>query len=211
MIILRHYYAIFSVCWLSKVICLASKLHLSDLLAYHLMSGEGNGTPLQYSCLEKPMDGEAWWAAVHGVSKSWSWLSNFTFTFHFHALEKEMATHSFPRASIDINEPIYKQLLTSTENKTQFHSKHSVIIYMTTWQIGSWSVVNVTIEIIFICHPLHNIRRRPFHFSRTVYCVHFRFHPMVFMIVRWVGRGIVEGLSVSHFRYRVIIQADVFS
>ena len=90
-------------------------------------------------------------------------------------------THSFPRASIDINEPIYKQLLTSTENKTQFHSKHSVIIYMTTWPIGSWSVVNVTIEIIFICHPLHNIRWRPFHFSRTVYCVHFRFHPMVFM------------------------------
>ena len=56
--------------------------------------GEGNGTPLQYSCLENPMDGGAWWAAVHGVSKSWTWLSDFTFTFHFHALEKEMATHS---------------------------------------------------------------------------------------------------------------------
>ena len=56
--------------------------------------GEGNGTPLQYSCLENPMDGGAWWAAVHGVAKGWTWLSNFTFTFHFHALEKEMATHS---------------------------------------------------------------------------------------------------------------------
>ena len=55
---------------------------------------EGNGTPLQYSCLENPMDGGAWWAAVHGVTKSWTRLSNFTFTFHFHALEKEMATHS---------------------------------------------------------------------------------------------------------------------
>ena len=55
---------------------------------------EGNGTPLQYSCLENPMDGGAWWAAVHGVSKSRTRLSNFTFTFHFHALEKEMATHS---------------------------------------------------------------------------------------------------------------------
>ena len=55
---------------------------------------EGNGTPLQYSCLENPMDGGAWWAAVHGVHKSQTWLSNFTFTFHFHALEKEMATHS---------------------------------------------------------------------------------------------------------------------
>ena len=56
--------------------------------------GEGNGTPLQYSCLENPMDGGAWWAAVHGVAKSRTRMSNFTFTFHFHALEKEMATHS---------------------------------------------------------------------------------------------------------------------
>ena len=58
------------------------------------INGEGNGTPLQYSCLENPMDGGAWWAAVHGVAKSWTRLSDFTFTFHFHALEKEMATHS---------------------------------------------------------------------------------------------------------------------
>ena len=55
---------------------------------------EGNGTPLQYSCLENPMDGGAWQAAVHGVTKSRTRLSDFTFTFHFHALEKEMATHS---------------------------------------------------------------------------------------------------------------------
>ena len=44
---------------------------------------EGNGTPLQYSCLENPMDGGAWWAAVHGVAKSRTRLSNFSFTFHF--------------------------------------------------------------------------------------------------------------------------------
>ena len=56
--------------------------------------GEGDGTPLQYSCLENPMDGGAWWAAVHGVAKSQTRLSDITFTFHFHALEKEMATHS---------------------------------------------------------------------------------------------------------------------
>ena len=55
---------------------------------------EGNSTPLQHSCLENPMDGGAWWAAVHGVPKSRTRLSDFTFTFHFHALEKEMATHS---------------------------------------------------------------------------------------------------------------------
>ena len=56
--------------------------------------GEGDGTPFQYSCLENPMDGGAWWAAVHGVAKSQTRLSDFTLTFHFHALEKEMATHS---------------------------------------------------------------------------------------------------------------------
>ena len=52
-----------------------------------------NGTPLQYSCLENPMDGGAWKAAVHGVAEGQTRLSDFTFTFHFHALEKEMATH----------------------------------------------------------------------------------------------------------------------
>ena len=56
--------------------------------------GEGNGTPFQYSCLENPMDGGAWWVAVLGVAMSQTRLSDFTFTFHFHALEKEMATHS---------------------------------------------------------------------------------------------------------------------
>ena len=40
--------------------------------------GEGNGNPVQYSCLENPMDGGAWWATVHGVTKSWTQLSYFT-------------------------------------------------------------------------------------------------------------------------------------
>ena len=56
--------------------------------------GEGDGTPLQYSCLENPMDRGAWQTAVHGVAKSRTRLSDFPSTFHFHALEKEMATHS---------------------------------------------------------------------------------------------------------------------
>ena len=64
------------------------KLYISKVL------GKGNGTPLQNSCLENPMDGGAWWAAVHGVAKSRTRLSDFPFTFHFHALEKEMVTHS---------------------------------------------------------------------------------------------------------------------
>ena len=56
--------------------------------------GEGNGNPLQYSCLENPMGGGAWWAVVHGIAKSQARMSDFTFNFHVHALEKEMATHS---------------------------------------------------------------------------------------------------------------------
>ena len=67
-------------------------LDVIDLIAY--LTGEGNGNPLQYSCLGNPMDGGAWRAAVHGVARSQTRLSDFTFTFHFHALEKEMATHS---------------------------------------------------------------------------------------------------------------------
>ena len=59
-----------------------------------LIDREGDSTPLQYSCLENPIDRGAWWAAVHGVAKSRTQLSDFPFTFHFHALEKEMATHS---------------------------------------------------------------------------------------------------------------------
>ena len=58
------------------------------------IKGEGNGTPLQDSCLENPMDGGAQYTAVHGVAEGWTRLSDFTFTFHFHALQKEMATHS---------------------------------------------------------------------------------------------------------------------
>ena len=68
-----------------------SKSHLDTP---RICNGEGNGTPLQYSCLETPMDREAWWAAVHGVTENWTCLNDFTLTFRFHALEKEMATHS---------------------------------------------------------------------------------------------------------------------
>ena len=56
--------------------------------------GEGDGTPLQYSCLENRMDRGAWKASVHGVTEGRTQLSDFTFTFHFPALEKKMATHS---------------------------------------------------------------------------------------------------------------------
>ena len=65
--------------------------NFEDLYATY---GEGSGTPIQSSCLENPMDGGAWKAAVHGVTEGRTRLSDFTFTFHFDAWEKEMATHS---------------------------------------------------------------------------------------------------------------------
>ena len=82
--------------WCSIII--RANIYCLSILCY----GEGNGTPLQHSCLENPMDEAAWWAAVQGVTGSRTRLCNFqvdnlsdfTFTFHFHALEKEMATHS---------------------------------------------------------------------------------------------------------------------
>ena len=72
----------------SRDFTLPTKVHLVKAI------GEDNGTPFQYSCLENPINGAAWWATVHGVSKSRTQLSDFTLTFHFHALEEEMATHS---------------------------------------------------------------------------------------------------------------------
>ena len=76
--------------------CLLRNLYAGQEVAQSqtFVIGEGNGTPLQYSCLENPMDRGAWWAAVHGVAKTQTRLSNCTFTFNFPALEKEMATHS---------------------------------------------------------------------------------------------------------------------
>ena len=73
--------------------CIFSILFLKFGIIYTII-GKGNSTPLQYSCLENPMDGGTWWATVHGVAKSQTQLSDFTLTFHSHTLEKEMATHS---------------------------------------------------------------------------------------------------------------------
>ena len=86
--------------WRSLVGCSPWGLEESDTterLHFHFSLaciGEGNGNPLQCSCLENPRDGGAWWAAVYGVAESRTRLSDFTFTFHFHALEKEMGTPS---------------------------------------------------------------------------------------------------------------------
>ena len=86
-----YVYILVSSLWLAYCSLRAKVIYYCSLWQ---VVGEGNGTPLQYSCLENPMDGGAWWAAVHGIARSPTLLSNFTFTFHFHPLEKEMATHS---------------------------------------------------------------------------------------------------------------------
>ena len=81
-----HYFIIYE--------CVSEYILYSFVFFWASYNREGDGTLLQYSCLENPMDGGAWRAAVHGVAKSRTRLSTLTFTFHFHALEKEMATHS---------------------------------------------------------------------------------------------------------------------
>ena len=78
----------------SLLFSMLSSLVITFFPSRKCLFGEGNANPLQYSCLENPMDGGAWWATVPGVARSRTRLSDFTFTFHFYALEKEMATHS---------------------------------------------------------------------------------------------------------------------
>ena len=78
---------------LYRILSFSVKLQHELAIGIHIY-GESNGTPLQYSFLENPMDRGVWWAVVHGVARSRTRLSDITFTFHFHALEKEMATHS---------------------------------------------------------------------------------------------------------------------
>ena len=95
-IINRKLYTIFCDNLYGKGIRKRMNIWVYKIESLYCTPGEGNGTPLQYSCLENPTDRGAWWAAVHGVTKSRTPLSDFTFTFtfHFHALEKEMAAHS---------------------------------------------------------------------------------------------------------------------
>ena len=90
----QYLYHFFLKCSINRMSSNCGRYLTKNLLRARLLSREGNGTPLQYSCLENPMDGGAWWAAVHGVAEGRTRLRDFTFTFHFHALEKEMATHS---------------------------------------------------------------------------------------------------------------------
>ena len=78
--------------------------------------GEGNGTPLQYSCLGNPMDGGAWWAAVHGVEKSRTQLSNFTFTFLHWRRKRQLTPVFFPGESQGLRSLVGCRLWGRTES-----------------------------------------------------------------------------------------------
>ena len=121
-------------------------------------AGESNGNPLQYSCLENPMDRRAWWAAVHGVAKSRTRLSDFTFTFHFHALEKEMATHS---SVLGLENPRdggawWASIYGVTQNRTRLKwlssSSGSILTKYRSYSIGiksiCWQLPNLNIKLV---------------------------------------------------------------
>ena len=108
-------------------------------LGLELSYGEGNGNPLQYSCLENPMNGGAWQAAVHGVAKSWARLSDFNFTFHFHALEKEMTTYSSVLAW-RIPETVGPHLWGGTESDTTEATQQQGLIFQASYIASSISV-----------------------------------------------------------------------
>ena len=103
----------------------------------------------KYSCLENPMDGGAWQAAVYGVAKSWTRLSDFTFTFHFHALEKEMATHSsvlawrIPGTGSLVDCPLWGSTESDTTEATQQQQQHYVLVVCFSY--------NVSTHLIFTC------------------------------------------------------------
>ena len=135
---------------------------------------EGNGNPLQYSCLENPMDGGAWWAAVHGVAEGRTRLSDLTFTFHFHAWEKEMATHSSVLAwrIPGTGEP--GGLPSMRSHRVGYSSSSSICICMpvyvrwinnkiilyTTGDCIQYPVINHNWKFIYICM-----------YSRIIYCI----------------------------------------
>ena len=91
---LSFWHLMLKITFLNENVCSFHILTKIYQMSFMFKAGEGNGTSLQYSCLENLTDRGAWQAAVRGVAGSRTRLSNFTFTFHFHALEKEMATHS---------------------------------------------------------------------------------------------------------------------
>ena len=116
--------------------------------------GEGNGIPLQYSCLANPMDGGAWWAAVHGVAEGQRRLSNFAFTFHFHWRRKWQPTPVFlPRESQGRGSLVGCRLWGRTESDTteaaqQQQQQHAPVCSMETSQTDDLRDYDITREFL---------------------------------------------------------------
>ena len=132
----------------------AGKFHRQRNLALSMsIIGEGDGTALQYSCLENPMDRGAWWAAVRGVAKSRTRLSDFTFIFHLHALEKEMETHSsvlawrMPGTGSLVGCRLWGRTQSDTTEATQQQQQH-------VYNRHRYVVVQSLSCVQLFCHPM---------------------------------------------------------
>ena len=159
----------------------------------HVHSREGNGTPLQYSCLENPMDGGAWKAAVHGVAEGRTRLSDFTFTFHFPALEKEMATH-FSVLAWRIPGTGEPGGLPWTRLKW-LSSSSSMYIDPKAHNISFWDLQKILFKHISIMseHLGHKVRNRwtttqtlpmATHFNLVLLCYQWTGHPSLWLHLR---------------------------
>ena len=120
----------------------------------HPLVGEGSGSPLQCSCLENPIDGGAWWAAVHGVAKNQTWLSNFTFTSHVHALEKEMENHfsvlawRVPGMGGLVGCCLWGRTESdTTEATSQQQQQHPLVLLILQWKHEKWNKIYSCIGI----------------------------------------------------------------
>ena len=162
---------------------------------YCIKDGEGNGNPLQYSCLENPMDGGAWWAAVHGVTKSWTRLSDFTSTFPFHALEKEAVTHSSVLAwrIPGTGKPWWAAGYGVAQSRTQLKwlssstatvSKNQIIHHWTAITISMCLLIAANFRFLF--HLLHSSQIWAVSFFQVTYA-----HPLNF-------------IPVSHFPHPLV-------
>ena len=141
------------------------------LLKHRDISREGDGTLLQYSCLENPMDGGAWKAAVHGVPKSRTRLRDFTFTFHFHALEKQMSTHSSVLAWRIPGRGELRRLPFMESHRVGHDWSHlaaaAAETFPTSWEVRSQGCVQFDLEKYKNMRFLHWDLKRPMH---TCFC-----------------------------------------
>ena len=101
--------------------------------------GEGNGNPLQYSCLENPMEGGAWWATVHGVSKSQTRLSHFT------SLDSEGLCLNLKDTQFEVRRGKYRQL-----SKKQIYLYQLICWWICKFQLFLKHIYTICIRLFWI-------------------------------------------------------------